>query len=154
MGKKKEIKMTQELSMAKFTLAKAKDHVRNLTPKLEEHLIKLVLFGDRKGWRDEVAAWCSSIQQIRVNLPKRKFLTKQEYLDCMNEYDYPDNVTNFRNKVLEIERNLNPKMAQTRSLDSAMQKVHYLQIRLADMWSNYEYTRAKFDTILDITLKT
>lgn len=139
------------LSMPSLALKDAKNKVMEITPKLDEHIVKLIMFGDRKGWRNEIFAWCNTIYNIKLKLPTRKRLTTEEYMDCLQEFDPTEHV-NFQNWVEAIEENLDPKMERKLSLEEARYKVHDIQRKLAGMWSSGTYTKPAFEYYLNSVL--
>ena len=143
-----------ETAMPTKSLGKAKAMVEQRWKPLEEHLIKLSIWGDRVSWRREVYKFCKNIQDITLKIESRTFLTKQEYLEER---------TDFRKSTQEIKRLFAGNVAsigrrmtipKLRDEETARYIVHKIQIDLSELFSKGDGDNTLFiDEILDRYLK-
>ena len=139
-----------ETAMPVKTLKEAKQLIEERWVPLEDHLIKLVVWGDRISWRREVYAFCGNIQKVTVKLKNRVHLTKMEYLESSDEFRVSSQThrTYFKNRVNRIGKKF--KLEKRMPDEASMVLVHKIQIELSELFSMGDGDNTvEIDKILD-----
>jgi hypothetical protein len=135
-----EIGTLQKSAIPKMRPREAKQAIINMVPPLQDHLIKLAVYGDRYAWKQEAAGFAIHIQQIRLSSRSREFLTQQQYHDTMRDWTKSGDESSFSSAARIIMHgmlNLKPK----RSIAEAQQTVLAWQNELTRRWSEGKITR-------------
>jgi hypothetical protein len=89
--------------MPRFPLREAKLRVGIYLNRMNDHLVKLIMWGNDKTtqhWLNEIFIFLRDSKSIRVSLPSRDRLTKKEFL---NEISTIDDWDNFKSSYLDNE---------------------------------------------------
>jgi hypothetical protein len=79
--------------MARFPFSEAKFRVGTYMNKMNDHLVKLIMWGDGKTanhWTKEIIGFFKNAKDVKISLPTRTQLTKQEYMNEMDTLGYYD----------------------------------------------------------------
>jgi hypothetical protein len=133
-------------SIARMSLRDAKFSIINMIPPLQDHLVKLAIYGDRYGWKQEVVAFVDSIQNVRLKLKTREYLAEEEYQDTLRQWHDVGNESPFVGAARVITQpmlNLQPK----RTITEAQPVVLAWQNELCRLWSQGKATE---DVVLQL----
>lgn len=75
-----------ETAMVRVNRKEAFDKVAGLWKRLNEHIVKIVMWGDSRMWRKEVSIFAKDIHEVELKLKSRKKLTIVEHQDAMTDY--------------------------------------------------------------------
>lgn len=143
-----------ETGMVQVSLKRAKQMAEERWGQLENHLIKLAVWGDRVSWRREVYAFCKNMQNIDLKLNNRTYLSKIEYLEASTDFRKASQEKKawFKTRV----KNLGKRMSIPRLREDELARyiIHKIQIELSELFSKGlgEDTEL-IDEILDRYLK-
>lgn len=93
-----------ELSMVKLPRKDALEALRSKWVQLNNHIVKIAMWGDAEYWRTEIKTFATGIQNTKLKLPKsNRHFTREEHEDALEDFrNSTDGRRYFQSKVEEL----------------------------------------------------
>ena len=131
-----------------------KEAIQELEAKWEQlnnHIVKIAMWGDKPNWRTEIRTFAVQIQNIRLKLSKSKrHFTREEHLDAMDDYRNTSfGNMYFKSKFEEINDSFK---GPVRDYKEGQKIAYELQMAFVKAFINKEATYGTISNIIDSVL--
>lgn len=141
-----------ENAMVKMPKREAIVMLRSRWKQLNNHIVKIAMWGDSSGWRKEIKAFSTSLQNTKLKLKRDRHFTREEHEDALEDFrNTRDGKMYFRSKFQEMTDEMNVAKPK-RSIEEGQQIAYELQKAFINALIQRQVEWGNVDTIIDSVL--